>query len=102
MTYAPTAPSYVVDEIQTGKNSSDVVDEIQAEECLSDMVDETHAEEVPHPNELELKQQMKITGPCHQTLIFSNINNTNILPYGKKANSYFTQAIYAQTPTKQP
>ncbi|MBW0523792.1 hypothetical protein O181_063507 [Austropuccinia psidii MF-1] len=92
MTISQAGPSDVVDEVHTEKNCSDVVYEIYAEECPSDMVDETHTEEAPRPNKPAPQKCIKITGPHHPTLIFSEINNTNILPYQRMSKAYITQA----------
>ncbi|MBW0482256.1 hypothetical protein O181_021971 [Austropuccinia psidii MF-1] len=38
--------------------------------------------------------QLKIIGPCHPTLITSNIDLTHILPYPRRAKNFLTNSNY--------
>ncbi|MBW0472319.1 hypothetical protein O181_012034 [Austropuccinia psidii MF-1] len=74
---------------------STLVDETQvteSQELPSDMVDEVHAERFSstensnHPT----FTRIKVIGPRHPTMIFSEIDDINILPYPRRANTHLT------------
>ncbi|MBW0474098.1 hypothetical protein O181_013813 [Austropuccinia psidii MF-1] len=52
-------------------------------------------EETPCPNEPAPQKRIKITEPRRPTLTYSEINNNNILPNWRRANTYIIQAINA-------
>ncbi|MBW0565415.1 hypothetical protein O181_105130 [Austropuccinia psidii MF-1] len=69
---------------------STLVDETQ--DLPSDMVDEVHAEELSstknsnHPT----APHIKVIGPHHPTMIHSEINEINILPYSRREKTHLT------------
>ncbi|MBW0476149.1 hypothetical protein O181_015864 [Austropuccinia psidii MF-1] len=79
-----------LDETEEDTNVSEMVDEIRINSLFqpspSIMVDQVHvdgeaplsSEEVNSPTTLACS---KVIGPCHPTLVASDINNVNMLPY---------------------
>ncbi|MBW0565799.1 hypothetical protein O181_105514 [Austropuccinia psidii MF-1] len=65
-----------------------------------EMAEEPHAEEgLPTETRIEAPQatRIRVIGPQHPTLVNSNIDNLNILPYSQRANILLTSDIQSST-----
>ncbi|MBW0521727.1 hypothetical protein O181_061442 [Austropuccinia psidii MF-1] len=93
------SPAAIEEELSEEKNedpmNSTLVGESQvteSQELPSEMVDEVHAEEFSstknsnHPT----VPHIKVIGPRHQTMIHSETNDINILPYCRRGNTHLT------------
>ncbi|MBW0546341.1 hypothetical protein O181_086056 [Austropuccinia psidii MF-1] len=71
------------------------VDEIRMDEdsLNSEMADEIHSKNVETNSQINHPQKIKIIGPWHPTLISSNINQLNVLPFPRRGNALITNTM---------